>query len=255
MLLYRITENLKAQNWVAVWLDFVIVVVGVFLGFQITAWYQSRQDVDRGHRYLERLHADLSSDLASMDEIKEYWGQVVAYGEAAIEYSEFRRLQNDSPWQTVLAFFQASQISPYVTNDTTYLEMRSAGDLGLIENEELRDALGQYYVNGIETAPYLTQAVPEYRHHIRGLTPFAIQEYVWEACVENAGPKETLVDCPSPISESVALATLESFVASPDTVTELRYWISNQVIALKVLDSYRERCRGLIDALSSELGI
>jgi len=32
MRLRRITEHVNAQNWFAVWLDFVIVVVGVFIG-------------------------------------------------------------------------------------------------------------------------------------------------------------------------------------------------------------------------------
>ena len=38
MLLRRVTEHVKSQNWFAVWLDFVIVVVGVFLGIQIGNW-------------------------------------------------------------------------------------------------------------------------------------------------------------------------------------------------------------------------
>ena len=32
MILRRITEHVKAQNWFAVGLDFLIVVVGVFIG-------------------------------------------------------------------------------------------------------------------------------------------------------------------------------------------------------------------------------
>lgn len=32
MLLRRVIEHVKAQNWTAVALDFVIVVVGVFIG-------------------------------------------------------------------------------------------------------------------------------------------------------------------------------------------------------------------------------
>ena len=32
MILRRITQHIKAQNWFAVGLDYVIVVVGVFIG-------------------------------------------------------------------------------------------------------------------------------------------------------------------------------------------------------------------------------
>jgi len=34
----RIRENVNAQNWFAVGLDFLIVVVGILLAFQITEW-------------------------------------------------------------------------------------------------------------------------------------------------------------------------------------------------------------------------
>ena len=44
MLLRRITEHVKAQNWTAVALDFVIVVVGVFIGIQVANWNEARAE-------------------------------------------------------------------------------------------------------------------------------------------------------------------------------------------------------------------
>lgn len=44
MLLRRISQHVKAQNWFAVVLDFVIVVVGILIAFQISNWNESRQD-------------------------------------------------------------------------------------------------------------------------------------------------------------------------------------------------------------------
>lgn len=42
MILRRLTTNLKSQNWTAIAIDFVIVVIGVFLGIQASNWNQSR---------------------------------------------------------------------------------------------------------------------------------------------------------------------------------------------------------------------
>ena len=42
MLLRRITEHVRAQNWFAVGIDFVIVVVGVFIGIQVSNWNDKR---------------------------------------------------------------------------------------------------------------------------------------------------------------------------------------------------------------------
>ena len=44
MLLRRITKHVKAQNWFAVGIDFVIVVVGVFVGLQVQDWNDSRKE-------------------------------------------------------------------------------------------------------------------------------------------------------------------------------------------------------------------
>ena len=59
MLFRRIAEHVKDQNWTAVGLDFVIVVVGVFFGMQVQSLYEegARQNADK--QYLERLHREV----------------------------------------------------------------------------------------------------------------------------------------------------------------------------------------------------
>ena len=36
MILRHLVENLKQQNWTAIWIEFVLLVVGVFLGIQVS---------------------------------------------------------------------------------------------------------------------------------------------------------------------------------------------------------------------------
>ena len=42
MMLRRIFEHVKTQNWFAVGLDFLIVVTGVFIGIQVANWNAER---------------------------------------------------------------------------------------------------------------------------------------------------------------------------------------------------------------------
>jgi len=62
MLLRSIIEHVKTQNWTAVVLDFVIVVVGILIAFQITEWNAARADRDREAEILEDMLADLDID-------------------------------------------------------------------------------------------------------------------------------------------------------------------------------------------------
>ena len=43
MLLRRFMHHVKDQNWFAVGLDVVVVIVGIFLGMQVTEWNDARK--------------------------------------------------------------------------------------------------------------------------------------------------------------------------------------------------------------------
>jgi len=68
MLLRRITEHVKAQNWTAVALDFVIVVVGVFIGIQVSNWNAQRADARLESEILANIVADLKSDETELSD-------------------------------------------------------------------------------------------------------------------------------------------------------------------------------------------
>ncbi|MCR9266507.1 MAG: hypothetical protein NXI03_02970, partial [Alphaproteobacteria bacterium] len=59
MILSRISRALKDQNWLAVGIEFVIVILGVVIGFQISNWNQVQSDRRGETELLRRLHNDL----------------------------------------------------------------------------------------------------------------------------------------------------------------------------------------------------
>ena len=66
MLLRRIIEHVKSQNWTAIAIDFVIVVVGVFIGIQVSNWNEDRQGASRTQSYYNRLINDLESERRAL---------------------------------------------------------------------------------------------------------------------------------------------------------------------------------------------
>ncbi len=50
MILQRIIDILRDQNWTAVALEFVIVAAGGFLGFQLTEWNAQWQETNNWPR-------------------------------------------------------------------------------------------------------------------------------------------------------------------------------------------------------------
>jgi len=59
MLLHRITQHIRDQDWFAVGLDFLIVIVGVFIGIQVANWNDARRDRDSEALYLDRLYQEI----------------------------------------------------------------------------------------------------------------------------------------------------------------------------------------------------
>ena len=59
MLLRRIVEHLRAGNWFAITLDFLVVVLGVFLALQAERWYDEQRAASQ-----EQIHlVDLAEDF------------------------------------------------------------------------------------------------------------------------------------------------------------------------------------------------
>jgi len=70
MILRRVIEHFRKQEWTAIFLDFLIVVVGVFMGFQITDLAGRRADREAEMRHLEEIAEDLRADLDSFKQIR-----------------------------------------------------------------------------------------------------------------------------------------------------------------------------------------
>ncbi|PKM03443.1 MAG: hypothetical protein CVV17_04480, partial [Gammaproteobacteria bacterium HGW-Gammaproteobacteria-7] len=129
----------------------------------------------------------------------------------------------------LLAYFQASQVAEFITTQATYDELRSAGDLELITNLDIRNALARYYNFG--AAPTVVER-PAYREHVRGIIPMAIQAYIWDSCYEsNASGFQRMFECVSPVSEETARAVVDTLAGSVRLMEELRYWMSTMHVA------------------------
>ena len=237
MLLRRIKQHVASENWFAVFVDFVIVVVGVYVGIEVSNWNEARQEDARAAEYLERIRVDLVNDRAAASNRQKFWTAVIDYGEVAIRHAETGELYQDSVGQTVLAYFQASQVDPYASVSTTYDEMKAAGELGLIRDAELRANLANYYVyaNNLQ-AEHLFQYMPKYREYVRGKMPLAVQRFVWAECIGRLDGNQVMEACELPLDEETGRALLHKLGGDTQIADSLRFWITNLSISSKLID-------------------
>jgi len=249
MILRRVIDHLHEQEWTAIAIDFVIVVVGVFVGIQVSNWNADRIDRIKARAYLERIRADLDADVAGYADRLEFWGKVSAYGAQGLDYAETGEAGDQSQWDLLLAYFQASQVAEFLTTRTTYDELKSGGELGLISDLDLRSGLAQYYAGA--TNPALTER-PAYRLHVRGVIPLNVQNYIWASCY-HSDPEghQQLLDCESPVDEGIAAGIVDKIRNDTALMSELRYWMSTMNVASRLGRDHTanaEQLRSLVDA-------
>ena len=61
MILRRVIQHVRNQEWTAIAIDLVIVVVGVYIGIQAQAWNVQRENREVENRYLLNLHDEILS--------------------------------------------------------------------------------------------------------------------------------------------------------------------------------------------------
>ena len=251
MILRRVIQHVKKQEWTAIGIDLVIVVVGVFIGIQVANWNTARTDDVRAQAYLASIKDNLRSDIKSIERRTVFWRKVGDYGQDAIRYSETGELVDGSAWKTVLSFYQASQVWPWTGNDTTYQELLNAGELNMIKDENLRTRLSAYYREGSsDEVGYLLTMIPEYRKMVRGMSPSVVSNQIWVKCHYQPNfDEQFLPDCESPMSEAEAQAVLDTYTRDPKLLSELRFWVTNQEVASKILANNKNSVAAMLKSM------
>lgn len=144
MLRRRILDRLRKQEWVAFGIDFVIVVVGVFLGIQVANLNQARIDAKLEREYVDRIVVDLDTITATAQaqlrfEQAKSEQVVVALALSGTLASDDRSLRLG----TVLNALTTG-LSPNFES-STFSDLQNSGRLALIEDRTLRTRLSAYF--------------------------------------------------------------------------------------------------------------
>jgi hypothetical protein len=223
---WRLSKLLQRQDWVAVAIDLLILVVGVFLGIQASNWNDDRKDRHLARGYLDRIRSDLVYDLKGLRAREAYWRASAEAGDRALAFAEARRVDRDQ-WTTLLDFFNAGQIWNWTPSDGTYREMLSSGRLDLLSNAGLKTPLSAYYVGRQTQARALFDTLPAYREEIRAALPYRFQRYILDKCDANVSNGfQGRPACPPPSDVSGLAELNRSLAGDPKLIGDLRSWMT-----------------------------
>ncbi|WP_394692119.1 DUF6090 family protein [Hyphobacterium sp.] len=67
MILRRIADALRRQDWVTVVIEFVLVIAGVLIALQVNNWNETRSSTQGAISALNRLHNEVEANIAAID--------------------------------------------------------------------------------------------------------------------------------------------------------------------------------------------
>jgi hypothetical protein len=240
----RLIDQIREQNWTAVGIDLAIVVVGVFIGIQVANWNEDRLTVKRGIVFTERLKQDLEVESWNYANMISYHGQVRANAVLAADALSGRAELSDEA--LLVAAFRATQYSDNSRQRSTFDELTSTGELGLISEPELRKLSNHLY-----STPVFQWFIDEgrsskFRNWFRMRIPHHVQAAVAASCgdkvvntldysgIDGALDYPCRLDLPA-ADIAQAAATLRT---DPDALPALRLRIADLGTSLANLDTF-----------------
>jgi len=252
MILRSVMKHVKDQNWVAVCLDFFIVVVGVFIGIQLGNWNEACATRAQEASYLREVKAEIFRNLDQVAAQKNFVGAVLNGGERSLTYLTAQAPCENACADLLIDFFHASQLwgTGYIRTKFNEVER-----LGWPSNEATKREIQSFYdfVDGWDA---VNGTAPVFREQFRGHLSPALARALWKGCYSLVnGSTETLSrDCVSDIDEAAAAAVLRRLLGEPSLANNLRYWLGQNISAFDFYPSMARQGMTAIAAIDRDVG-
>jgi len=251
MILRRLRTHVENENWFAVFVDFAIVVIGVFIGIQVANWNEARAAERREQVLLVELREELIKNASDAKGAGE--GFLVGADSARrILARRERPLKDcvDECWNVIVDLMHASQWQRVDINWTTYDELRRNG---LPSNRDIIQALENFQFILRQNASAL-DTPPAYRTLVRQKIPITLQDAYWANCFMIGDRIEIyLVPCEKPDGVQIDPDTVNAILADRDITTTLREWTSMARLTGETLVESSASSKPALDILDAEI--
>ncbi|HMM68793.1 MAG TPA: DUF6090 family protein, partial [Dokdonella sp.] len=150
MIFRRFLQRLKQHQWGAIATELVIVIIGVFIGMQVSNWNEEREISQKAQVFTARLTDDLRKEAWGYESIVAYNREVNKNQRQALDAISGEIALSDE--QFLISAYRSTQYIYNVRFRATYDELVSTGTISLIADQQLRET-----AISIFTTPLLDQ--------------------------------------------------------------------------------------------------
>lgn len=144
MIVKRFTDALRRQDWAIVTIEFVLVVVGVVMAFQINEWASDRASAGERQLSGERLLEEAELDVAYNRQAVDYQQHVLQGLRFAVGRIVGNKWQKADEKLITTGLANARSMVALAPPSSVYEDVVSSGELNKIGNVGIRAAIGRY---------------------------------------------------------------------------------------------------------------
>jgi hypothetical protein len=252
MFVRRLTTSFKEQHWMTIVIELVIVIVGVFIGTQVSNWNQARLEKAQTQRMLDQLVPELRAELEFFSGSQRYYQTSRHYANEALAAWNGDGHTSDSDF--VIAAYQATQINGIGINPDSWSLTFGGDQLRNIEDPQTRRDLEIVLTSDYGPVEFNAVATP-YRQHVRQVIPIDVQDDIRRECGDRNVKGHYGIylivlpsECDLKIDPAKASATAAALRARPELVGELRwhlaavatYLANAEILAIPMRDLLRK---------------
>jgi len=235
--------NIRKYFWYAIG-EIFLVVIGILIALQVNNWNEMRAERNLEQRYLQRLVEDLGTDIENLHLSIRSTDSRKARAEFLLNVTQNHELIKENPTYFIKSVEYGGYTNNPVISDHTFEEIKSSGNLAIIQNEEIRTALSVYYSN----------------RYNRDQFDFIRQDFQLQYLNRQKGilsPEQQIAMGSFSVSETYneaeAKEVLHRMRDTPEFIDLLPLTIQSKIRTLETLETFLQQAQELQNIINSDL--
>ena len=207
MILRKLAENIRKQNWFVVLLEILIVVIGIFIGLQVDEWNNSRITLKLEADYLDQLAIETDNNYFTYQKNAENSENLEAVTLAYYSYLNGVRVERPAEAILLGLLCHPGFVASISYDNSVLEEMMATGALARIQDMALHSALANYRARQKVWDQMLVDSSDEYKKIFRFIDQFR----QWRPATEDEGFANCTIDFLALESHERALSYIASY--------------------------------------------
>lgn len=144
MILQKLASAIRRQDWFQITIEVLIVIVGIFLGLQVQAWYEGRAERQLELAYIERLLEDADNSILVQQNTLDDMAERIEKFQRLLNMLEDNLISDDNLDEFSTIYLETFGWRAIQYYQETMNELISSGTLSVISSNEFRTKLSRF---------------------------------------------------------------------------------------------------------------